>query len=157
MFFEDEMMYRQTGPVPEGEYLIPLGKADVKREGQDITLIALSSMIYVALEAADTLAAEGISAEVVDPRTLTPLDAETLIASARKTSRCIVIDEGYERFGASAELAAVVMRGAFYDLDAPVERIGAMDVPVPFSPILEDQTIPNAEAVVNLARKMVRR
>jgi pyruvate dehydrogenase E1 component beta subunit len=155
MFFEDKMMYRQTGPVPTEEYLIPLGQADVKRAGEDITLIALSSMVYVALDAAAQLAAQGISAEVVDPRTLTPLDAETLIASVRKTSRCIVIDEGYERFGASAELAAVVTRGAFYDLDAPVERIGAMDVPVPFSPVLEDLTIPSAEAVVKLARTMV--
>jgi pyruvate dehydrogenase E1 component beta subunit len=92
---------------------------------------------------------------VVDPRTLTPLDEETLVKSVMKTSRCIVIDEGYQRFGASAELAAVVTRGAFFYLDAPVERIGAMDVPIPFSPILEDQTIPTAEGVVRAARMLV--
>jgi len=157
VFFEDKMMYRTTGNVPMGEYVIPLGVADVKRPGDDITLIANSSMVYVALEASQRLAADGISAEVVDPRTLTPLDEETLIKSAMKTSRCIVIDEGYQRFGASAEIAAVVAHGAFYHLDAPVERIGAMDVPIPFSPELEDLTIPNPETVVNLARKMVRK
>jgi len=157
VFFEDKMMYRTTGNVPMGEYVIPLGVADVKRPGDDITLIANSSMVYVALEASQRLAADGISAEVVDPRTLTPLDEGTLIKSAMKTSRCIVIDEGYQRFGASAEIAAVVAHGAFYHLDAPVERIGAMDVPIPFSPELEDLTIPNPETVVNLARKMVRK
>ncbi len=157
LFFEDKMMYRTPGPVPTEEYLIPLGVADVKRQGEDITLIALSSMVYVALEAAERLAAEGISAEVIDPRTLTPLDEETLIRSAIKTSRCIVIDEGYQRVGASAEIAAVVAKGAFFYLDAPVERIGAMDVPIPFSPSLEDLTIPNADAVVALAQRMVKK
>ncbi len=157
MYFEDKMMYRQSGPVPEGEYTVPFGVADVKREGTDVTLIAVSSMVHVALQAAEELAAQDISAEVVDPRTLTPLDEETLIQSAMKTSRCIVIDEGYRRFGASAEIAAVVARGAFYYLDAPVEQIGALDVPVPFSPSLEDLTIPNAEMVVQVVSKMMRR
>ncbi len=157
MYFEDKMMYRQSGPVPEGEYTVPFGVADVKREGTDVTLIAVSSMVHVALQAAEELAAQDISAEVVDPRTLTPLDEETVIQSAMKTSRCIVIDEGYRRFGASAEIAAVVARGAFYYLDAPVEQIGALDVPVPFSPSLEDLTIPNAEMVVQVVSKMMRR
>ncbi len=155
IYFEDKMMYRTAGPVPEEDYTIPFGVADVKREGTDITLIAVSSMVLVALAAAEELAKEGISAEVVDPRTLTPLDEETLVKSVMKTSRCIVIDEGYQRFGASAELAAAVTRGAFYYLDAPVERIGAMDVPIPFSPILEDQTIPTPEWVVKAARGLV--
>src|SRR5207248_690265 len=103
------------------------------------------------------LASEGISAEVIDPRTLTPLDEETLVRSVQKTSRCIVVDEGYSRFGATAELAALVAHKAFYYLDAPVERIGAMDVPVPFSPPLEDLTIPNADAVVRAALRLVGR
>jgi pyruvate/2-oxoglutarate/acetoin dehydrogenase E1 component len=155
IYFEDKMMYRISGPVPEDDYTIPFGVADVKRMGEDITLIAVSSMVLVALEAAEELAKQGIRAEVVDPRTLTPLDEESLIKSVMKTSRCIVVDEGYQRFGASAELAAVVSRGAFYYLDAPVERIGAMDVPIPFSPVLEDQTIPNAEGVVRAARLLM--
>ncbi|MCC7447105.1 MAG: alpha-ketoacid dehydrogenase subunit beta [Anaerolineae bacterium] len=157
VFFEDKMMYRQTGHVPLEDYAIPFGVADVKRQGEDITLVATSSMVHVALNAADKLAGIGISAEVIDPRTLTPLDEDTLVESARKTSRCIVIDEGYRRFGATAELASVISNRAFYYLDAPVERIGAMDVPIPFSPALEDQTIPNEDAVIALARKLVGR
>lgn len=156
VFFEDKQEYRKTGHVPLGEYVIPLGVADIKRPGEDITLIAISSMVPVALEAAEQLAAKGISAEVVDPRTLSPLDEETLIRSAIKTSRCIVIDESYQNFGASAEIAARVMRGAFYHLDAPVERLAAMDVPIPFSPVLEDQTIPRVESIVELAVSMVK-
>lgn len=151
ILFEDKMMFTQKGPVPEEEYLIPFGVADVKREGEDVTLIATSSMVYVALEAAAQLEAEGVSAEVVDPRTLVPLDRETLVASAQKTGRVIVIDEGHQSYGASAELAAVVAEGAFWHLDAPVCRLGAMDVPVPFSPPLEDETVPTPARVVETA------
>jgi acetoin:2,6-dichlorophenolindophenol oxidoreductase subunit beta len=151
ILFEDKMMFTQKGPVPEEEYLIPFGVADVKREGEDVTLIATSSMVYVALDAAKQLEAEGVSAEVVDPRTLVPLDRETLVASAQKTGRVIVIDEGHQSYGASAELAAVVAEGAFWHLDAPVRRLGAMDVPVPFSPPLEDETVPNPARVVETA------
>jgi len=151
--FEDKMMYKLIkGPVPEEEYVIPLGVADVKREGTDITLVATSSMVYAALEAAKLLEESGISAEVVDPRTLVPLDKDTLIESAKKTSRVIVIDEGYEQYGVTAELASVIADGAFYYLDAPVKRIGAMNVPIPFSPALEDLTIPNAEKIAATAK-----
>ncbi|MEA2639662.1 MAG: acetoin:2,6-dichlorophenolindophenol oxidoreductase subunit beta [Chloroflexota bacterium] len=153
-FFEDKMMYRLEGPVPDGDYVIQFGVADVKREGHDITLVATSSMVHVALGAAGTLAKLGIEAEVIDPRTTFPLDKAALIASAKKTSRAIVIDEGYERYGVTAELAAVIADGAFYYLDAPVKRIGAMDVPVPFSPGLEDLTIPNEQAIVDAAKTL---
>ncbi|MCL4396056.1 MAG: alpha-ketoacid dehydrogenase subunit beta [Chloroflexi bacterium] len=156
IFFEDKMTYRQTGPVPVEDYVLPFGVADCKRVGDDITLIATCSMVPVALAAAKQLAAEGISAEVIDPRTLTPLDEEALCNSAIKTSRCLVVDGGYCRFGATAEIASVVAKGAFYNLDAPVERIGAMDVPVPFSPSLEDLTIPSVETIVKQARNMVK-
>ena len=156
IFFEDKMMYRESGPVPAGDYSIPLGVAQVCRAGEDITLIATSSMVAVALNAARQLAEQGISAEVIDPRTLSPLDESALVESVRKTSRCIVIDEGYRRFGATAELAALVAEQAFYDLDAPVLRIGALDVPVPFSPALEDLTIPDVATVVARARELVR-
>ena len=154
VFFEDKMMYQLKGPVPEGDYTIPFGVADIKREGSDVTLVATSSMVQVALEAAEKLAALNISAEVVDPRTMFPLDKNTLIESAKKTSRAIVIDEGYERYGVTAELAAVIAEGAFYYLDAPVKRMGAMDVPVPFSPVLEDLTVPTASAVIEVAKTL---
>jgi len=152
--FEDKLMYQLKGPVPAEEYTIPFGLADIKREGTDITLVGTSSMVQVALDAADKLAEIGLSAEVVDPRTTLPLDKETLIESAKKTSRAIVIDEGYEGYGVTAELAAVIADGAFYYLDAPVKRMGAMDVPIPFSPVLEDLTIPTAEAVFDMAKTL---
>ena len=151
ILFEDKMMFTAKGPVPEEEYLIPFGVADVKREGEDVTLIATSSMVYVALDAAKLLEDEGVSAEVVDPRTLVPLDRDALIASAKKTGRVIVIDEGHQSYGASAELAALVAEGAFWHLDAPVRRLGAMDVPIPFSPPLEDETVPTPARVVETA------
>lgn len=156
-FFEDKLMYRNTGPVPESEYVIPLGVADVKRLGTDITIVATSSMVQVALEAAGLLDADGISAEVVDPRTTFPLDKKTLIGSVKKTSRAIVVDEGYERYGVTAEIASVIAEGAFDYLDAPVRRMGAMDVPVPFSPVLEDLTVPTAETVARTARDLCNR
>lgn len=154
VFFEDKMMYTLKGMAPDEDYTIPFGVADVKRTGTDITLVATSSMVQIALAAADQLRELGISAEVVDPRTTFPLDKETLIASAMKTSRAIVIDEGYERYGVTAELAAIIAEGAFYHLDAPVKRLGAMDVPVPFSPVLEDQTVPTAEVVTQVAKTL---
>jgi acetoin:2,6-dichlorophenolindophenol oxidoreductase subunit beta len=154
VFFEDKMMYKLKGPVPAGDYAIPFGVADIKREGEDITLVATSSMVQVALEAADLLEAIGISAEVIDPRTMWPLDEKALIESAQKTSRAIVVDEGYERYGVTAELASVIAEGAFFDLEAPVKRMGAMHVPIPFSPPLEDVTVPTGQMLFEAARKL---
>ncbi len=154
IFFEDKMMYQLKGLVPDGDYTIPFGVADIKRPGVDITIVATSSMVQIALAAAELLEKLDISAEIVDPRTTFPLDKDTLIASAKKTSRAIVIDEGYERYGVTAELAAVIAEGAFYYLDAPVKRMGAMDVPVPFSPVLEDLTVPTAASVVEVAKTL---
>lgn len=154
VFYEDKMMYQLKGPVPEGDYTIPFGVADIKRSGSDITIVATSSMVQVALAAAEMLAGLDISAEVIDPRTTSPLDKETIITSARKTSRAMVIDEGYERYGVTAELAAVIAEGAFYYLDAPVRRLGALDVPVPFSPVLEDLTVPTPASVVEVAKAL---
>src|SRR5687768_12383081 len=137
VIFEHKISYNKVkGPVPEEEYLIPLGVADVKREGSDITLVALSSMVQTALRAAAMLEEIGVSAEVVDPRTTWPLDEKTLVESVRKTSRCIVIDEGYSRYGVTGEIASTIQEQAFYDLDGPVRRMGAMHVPIPFSPPL---------------------
>jgi pyruvate dehydrogenase E1 component beta subunit len=158
VIFEHKISYRKVkGPVPTDDYVIPLGVADVKRPGRDITIIATSSMVQTALAGAKLLEDVGIDAEVVDPRTMWPLDEATLINSVKKTSRCIVMDEGYGRYGVSAELAATVAQGAFYDLDAPVTRLCAMHVPIPFSPSLEDTTVPNERDVVALARKLCNR
>src|SRR5690348_1188418 len=154
VFFEDKMMYKLKGPVPEDDYTIPLGVADVKRVGDDITIVATSSMVQVALGAANLLQKEGISAEVIDPRTTWPLDEKTMIESAKKTSRVIVIDEGYHRYGVTAEIASVIAEGAFYNLDGPVKRIGAMHVPIPFSPPLEDATVPSEQQVFAAARDL---
>ena len=154
VIFEDKMMYKLKGPVPEEEYVIPFGIADVKRVGQDVTLVATSSMVQVALGAAALLADAGVSAEVVDPRTVWPLDEKTLIESAKKTSRVIVLDEGYERYGVTAEIASVIASGAFYSLDTPVKRMGAMHVPIPFSPPLEDVTVPTEQTVFEAAMRL---
>jgi pyruvate/2-oxoglutarate/acetoin dehydrogenase E1 component len=156
VFFEDKLGYQVKGHVPEEEYVLPLGVADVKRAGSDVTIVATSSMVYVALEAAEMLAGEGIDAEVIDPRTTSPLDRDALIESATRTGRALVVDEGHRSYGVSAELAAVIGEGAFHYLDAPVARLGAMDVPVPFSPPLEDLTVPTAHAVAETARALCR-
>jgi len=151
-FFEDKMMYRLKGAVPEEEYTIPLGVADIKREGDDVTIIATSSMVQIALGAATLLEEQGVSAEVVDPRTLWPLDEKTIIESVKKTSRAIVVDEGYGRYGVTAEIAAVIQENCLFDLEAPVKRLGAMHVPIPFSPPLEDVTVPTEKTVAEAAR-----
>ncbi len=154
VFFEDKMMFRMKGPVPAEEYTIPLGVADIKRPGRDITLVGTSSMVQVALGAAKMLEEDGISAEVIDPRTTWPLDERTLVESAKKTSRVIVIDEGYGRYGVTGEIASVIAEQAFFYLDQPVKRMGAMHVPIPFSPPLEDVTVPTERGVYDLARAM---
>jgi len=154
VFFEDKMMYKLKGPVPEEDYTIPFGVADVKREGEDITIVATSSMVQVALGAAEKLEEVGISAEVIDPRTTWPLDEKTLLESAKKTSRAMVIDEGYGRYGITGEIASVIAEGAFYSLEAPVKRMGAMHVPIPFSPPLEDVTVPTEQTVYEAARAL---
>jgi pyruvate dehydrogenase E1 component beta subunit len=153
-FFEHKMMYRNRGPVPEGDYTIPFGVADIKRSGTDITIAATSSMVPLALSAAQKLAEKGIEAEVIDPRTIFPLDKATLIHSAIKTGRALVVDEGYSRFGITAEIASVIAEGAFYYLDAPVKRLAAMDVPIPFSPALEDLTVPTVASIIAAAESL---
>ena len=153
--YEDKMMYSLKGMVPTAEYTIPLGVADVKREGSDVSLIATSSMVHVALKAAATLQEQGISAEVVDPRSLVPLDKEALVNSVSKTGRAVIIDEGYRGYGITGELSSVIYEGAFDYLDSPIVRIGAMDVPVPFSKPLEDATIPNENDVIKAVKGMI--
>lgn len=154
VFFEDKLSYQMRGLVPAEEYTLPFGQADIKRRGRDITLVATSSMVQVALQAAELLATQGLEAEVIDPRTTAPLDTHTIVESVKRTSRAIVLDEGYQSYGVTAEIAAVIADQAFYYLDAPVKRMGAMDVPVPFSPVLEDQTVPTPDKVAETARQL---
>lgn len=156
VIFEDKLMYQAKAEVPEEEYLIPFGEAHTLRKGRDVTLIGTSSMVEVCEKAATLLEREGISAEVIDPRTIVPLDEATIIESVKKTSRAVVVDEGHRSFGTTAEIAARIAEKAFYHLDAPVLRYGAMDVPVPFSPALEDLTVPTPEAVAEGAAKICR-
>ncbi len=155
IFMEDKMMYNQKGPIPPGDYVIPLGKARVHREGRQAVVICTSSMLYPALEAADTLAKDGIEIMVIDPRTLSPLDTDTLIQAAKETGHALIVDEAYRSFGVTAEIAARIQEGAFDYLDEPVRRLGALDVPVPFAPSLEDLTIPNAAQIVELVKEML--
>lgn len=155
IFMEDKMMYDQKGPIPDGDYTVPLGKARIHRRGADATIICTSSMLYPALEAADVLAEEGVEVEVIDPRTISPLDDQTLTESALKTWHVLVVDEGYRSFGVGAEIAARIYEGAFDYLDAPVARLGAADVPVPFAPSLEDLTIPTSDQIVEAVRRLL--
>jgi pyruvate dehydrogenase E1 component beta subunit len=152
---EDKMDYAVKGEVPDDEdFTIPFGVADVKRVGEDVTVVATSSMVRVAEAAAILLEADGISIEIVDPRTLVPLDRKGIVRSVEKTGRAIVVDEGHQSYGVTAEIAAVIADQAFWALDAPVKRLGAMDVPVPFSPTLEDVTVPTPEVLAQTARAL---
>lgn len=156
VIFEDKLMYQEKAPVPEEEYLIPFGVANIVRAGRDITFVATSSMVQVAKQAAELLVADGIDVEIVDPRTLVPLDEDTIVNSVKKTGRAIVIDEGHQNFGVTAEIAARISLKAFYNLKAPVQRLGAMDVPVPYSPVLEDLTVPTAKKLVEVAHAVLK-
>jgi pyruvate dehydrogenase E1 component beta subunit len=154
VFFEDKLMYAKfKGPVPEEDYTIPFGQADIKRPGEDVTIVATARMVYAALEAAERLAEEGIQAEVIDPRTLAPLDRETLIQSVNKTQRAVIVDQGYIDYGVTAELAATIYAGAFDYMEAPIERLAAPQTPIPFSPPLEFSTIPDAQAIITAVHR----
>ena len=144
------------GPVPQEEYTIPLGVADVKREGTDVSVITYSRMVLRALEAAEKLAGEGISVEVVDLRTLKPLDLETVVASVRKTGRVVGVSEGYKTGGYLSELFTLINESAFDWLDAPMVRVAAADVPVPMAESLEDEAIPNVDAIIKGVHKALR-
>ncbi len=155
IFLEHKMLYGVKGEVPEEEYIVPLGVADVKREGKDITIIATSMMVYKSLEAAKELEKEGISVEVVDPRTLYPLDEERILESVKKTHRAIVVHEAVERSGFGGEIVAIIMEKAFEYLDAPVKRVCAKNTPIPFSPPLEKFVIPQVEDIIKAIKEMV--
>jgi len=154
VFFEHKFLYsRLKGPVPEGEHLIPLGKGDIKREGKDVTIIAWGAVLHEALAAAASLEKEGIQAEVLDPRTLLPLDKEIILESVKKTSRVVIVHEAPTFGGFGGEIGAMIAEEAFYSLDAPIKRVGAPFTPVPVSPILERFYIPSAERIAKAAKE----
>lgn len=156
VFIYHKAMIGTKGPAPEGEYTIPLGKADVKRAGTDVTVVAISSMVHESLIAADTLAKEGVSVEVVDPRTLYPLDLDTIVASVQKTSRLVIVHEEVKQGGVGAEISAQVAEHAIDYLDAPIIRVGAPFVPIPFSPYLERAYIPKSGDIVAAIQRTLR-
>ncbi|MEM3507242.1 MAG: alpha-ketoacid dehydrogenase subunit beta [Candidatus Bathyarchaeia archaeon] len=147
MFFEHKLLYQIKGMVPKEEYLIPFGKADIKREGDDVTVVATAFMVHKALKVAEELEKDGISVEVIDPRTIVPLDKDSIIKSVKKTGRLIVVDEDYERCGFASEIMAIVSSEAFDFLDAPLKRVSTPNVPIPYSPILEKEIIPNEQLI----------
>ena len=155
VFFEDMMLYFAPGPVPEKDHLVPIGLADVKRPGRDVTVVTWSRMLGVALQAAEELAAEGIDLEIVDLRTLAPLDKETVLASVRKTGRLVVLHEATRTGGFAGEVAAVVMEEAFGSLKAPLRRVTGPDIPVPASPPLERFYIPDAGQLTAAVRDIM--
>lgn len=153
MFIEHSNLYGQKGEVPDGDYVVPLGKSDVKREGTDVTLVAYSSMLRPALQAAEALAAEGISAEVVDLRSLRPLDTDPVVASVKKTNRMVMVEEGWRSYGVGAEVTARVQEEAFDWLDAPIQRVAGKEVPMPYAKNLEKLCIPTDADIVAAVRK----
>jgi acetoin:2,6-dichlorophenolindophenol oxidoreductase subunit beta len=155
VFIEDMMLYFAPAPVPEEEYLIPIGKADLKRQGKDVTVVTWSKMLGVALKSAEQLAREGIDVEIVDLRTLAPMDKETLLASVRKTGRLVVLHEATRTGGFAGEVAAVVMEEAFASLKAPLRRVTGPDIPVPASPPLERFYIPNEEQLIAAVKEIL--
>jgi len=155
IFIESEVAYGYKGEVPDGELLIPIGVGEVKREGTDVTIVAWSKMIHVVLDAANNLAEQGISAEVVDPRTLRPLDEQILITSVEKTNRCVIVEEGWPYAGVGAEIAHRITTNAFDALDAPIARVTGLDVPMPYAANLEHAVIPNAERVIQAAKQVL--
>ncbi len=152
---ESELLYAHKGPVPEGEYLVPIGKAAVRRPGTDITLVSYNKMVLPALEAAEELAKEGVSAEVIDLRTIRPLDVHTLVESVKKTNRLVVIDESWPFASVSSEVAYVVQKNAFDYLDAPVVRVNAADTSLPFASTLVDEYLPNAAKIIRAAKEVL--
>jgi 2-oxoisovalerate dehydrogenase E1 component beta subunit len=157
LFFEHKFLYRRIKEeMPEGDHLVPIGKAAVRREGRDLTILSYAAMVHTSLEAAEQLAKEGIDAEVIDLRTLLPLDREAIIASVKKTNKLLVVHEDTKTGGIAGEIAAIVCEGAFEDLDGPIARVTAIDTPVPYSPPLEEYFMPNTEKVVAAARELAK-
>jgi acetoin:2,6-dichlorophenolindophenol oxidoreductase subunit beta len=157
LFLEHKKLYQMKGEVPDEDYRIPFGSADIKRQGTDVTVVATSYMVGMALDAAAALAKEGIDTEVLDPRTLVPLDEEAIVSSVRKTGRLVVVHEAWRRAGVGAEIASIVGERCFGSLKAPISRVAAENVPIPFSPLLEQFVLPNVEKIVRAVKETVSR
>jgi pyruvate dehydrogenase E1 component beta subunit len=155
LFVENVLLYNEKGEVPDEDYVVPIGKADVKRQGEDVTIISYSRMVHMALDAAEALADAGVSAEVIDLRSLRPLDIDTVVESIKKTNHALVLHEGWRKFGAGAEIAAEIQEYAFDYLDHPVERITGVEVPLPYATSLEAAALPRLDDVVTGARAIV--
>jgi 2-oxoisovalerate dehydrogenase E1 component len=155
LFLEHKGLLNVKGPVPEGEHLVPFGQAAVRREGKDVTVVGIAFMVIKALEAAGQLAQEGISVEVIDPRTLAPLDIDTILASVHKTGRLLVVDEDYAPCGVAAEIATQVMEQAFDDLDAPIQRLNGAFAPAPYSPVLAESVLPGTKQILQAVRDLL--
>ncbi|WP_169056661.1 alpha-ketoacid dehydrogenase subunit beta [Bacillus pumilus] len=157
IFYEHKLLYKTIGEVPEEPYSIPLGKADVKRSGKDVTIVATAIMVHKALEAAKELEADGIDVEIIDPRTLVPLDEETIIESVKKTGKCIVVHEAVKRGGYGGEIASMIAESEAFDyLDAPIKRLGGLAVPIPYNPTLEKAVIPQVPDIIEAAKELAR-
>jgi pyruvate/2-oxoglutarate/acetoin dehydrogenase E1 component len=154
LIFEHATLYNMQGKLPADAAAVDIDRARICRSGRDVTIITYSASLFKALDAAETLAGEGIDAEVIDLRTLRPLDDETILASVAKTHRAVIVDEGWRSGSISAEISARIMEGAFYDLDGPVERVCSAEVPVPYAYHLEQATLPQAETIVHTVRSM---
>lgn len=148
IFIEHKMLYKHNGPIPEEDYIVEIGKADIKRSGSDITIIAISYMLHKALAAAEKLAEEGISCEIIDPRSLYPLDTDTIISSVKKTNNVVIVHESCKRAGTGSYLAQVIMEEAFDWLDSPIKVVGGLDSPIPYAHVLEEAIIPNEEKII---------
>lgn len=156
MIFEHKLLYKMKGPVPEGHYTVPIGKAEVRREGRDVTVVATSIMVHKALDAAETLAGEGIDVEVIDLKTVRPLDRQTVIESVRKTSRLISVHESVKTLGIGAEISATIAESDAFDyLDAPIMRLGGAETPIPYNPELEKAVVPQVPDIVSAIRDLV--
>jgi pyruvate dehydrogenase E1 component beta subunit len=155
VFLEHKLLYPTRGPVPEEQYTIPFGRAEIKRAGTDVTIVATGLMVSKSLAAADLLAAEGIGAEVVDPRTLVPLDKATIIESVKKTGRLVVVHEAVKRCGFGAEIAGIIAEEAFDYLDGPIKRVAGKNVPIAFNEVLEKKAVPDVEDIATAARSLV--
>lgn len=155
LFIEHATLYQSRGEVPEGEYLVPIGKSNVARPGKDVTIITYSKMLETSLKAADQLAKEGIEAEVVDLRTLRPLDMDPVIESFKKTNRAVVVEEGWKSYGIGAEITARIYEEAFDYVDAPIKRVAQMEVPLPYNQTLEQMALPKAEDVVSAVKEVL--
>ncbi|MBS7658362.1 alpha-ketoacid dehydrogenase subunit beta [Candidatus Bathyarchaeota archaeon] len=156
LYIECSLLYRVKGPVPEEDYIIPFGKADVKKEGDDVTIVAISRMVHEALAAAKILEEKGLSIEVIDPRTIQPLDIETIVNSVKKTGRVIIAEDDHKTGGVGAEITASIIENAFDYLDAPITRVASPDIPIPFSPQLELEYMPNKDKIIQAVNSLLK-